>query len=98
MPRCMDSQEEAPFAFEGKFMFEEAHPSEVVSEYPLLNDIWSSLKRLSDADFDKTKDVFLQGTAMHVTLPQNIYAEIIPAKKNCSCIKNNSENFETVTA
>ena len=49
-------------------MFEEAHPSEVVSAYlPLLHDIWSSIKRLRDADFDKTRDVFLQGTAMHVT-------------------------------
>ena len=33
------------------------------------------------------------------TLPQNIYAELIPAKKkNCSCIKNNSEKIKTVTA
>ena len=48
-------------------MFDEPHPSEVVSaSLPLHHDIWSSIKRCCDADFDKTRDVF-QGTAMHVT-------------------------------
>ena len=49
----------------GWVMFDEAHPSEVVLAYlPLHHDIWSSIKRCCNADFDKTRDVFLQGTAM----------------------------------
>ena len=36
--------------------------------------------------------IFTDGSGtMTNTLPQNIYAELIPAKKNCSYIKNNSE-------
>ena len=49
-------------------MFEEARPSEVVSAYlPLHHDIWSSIQRRRDADFDRTRNVLLQGNAMHVT-------------------------------
>ena len=53
------------FSYKGWVMFEEAHPSEVVAAYlPLHHDIWSSIKRCCDADFDKTRDVFLQGTSL----------------------------------
>ena len=35
-----------------------------------------------------------------ITLPQNTYAELVPAKKNSTVAAelNNSEKFETVTA
>ena len=44
------------------FMFKETQPSEVVSAYLLPLHV-ISIRRIRDANFDKTRDAFLHGTA-----------------------------------
>ena len=39
----------------------------------------------SEVEFD-VESFLVLNPDIHNTLPQNIYAELIPEKKNCSCI------------